>query len=171
MPTGFWTRWVLHLFGGNVRSRLCKFCKRPRCSSSLARMETSQSRLVLVKRERECLPVISISPSCIKLSAKLHSYRNAAKCLSFEIFILHWHYLFLDCTFRMRSAVARSCHARTRFIGSAPLQWYKTACKYTWNVAIFPGGEVSAWSFKIFFCRGLKGLIIKAGEGLLGRST
>jgi len=87
-------------------------------------------------------------------------------------FYLHWYVLFLDSTFRMHSVVARSCHAHTRFTGNALLQWYRTACKCTSNVAIFLDGsdEVFAWSFRIFSSKG-QGLIIRAREGQLQRNN
>ena len=41
-----------------------------------------------------------------------------------------WSVILFNRSSRMRSAVARSCYARTRFTGSVLLQWYKTACKF-----------------------------------------
>ena len=47
------------------------------------------------------------------------------------------YFTFLHST-RMRSAVARSCHAHTRSTRSVPSQWYRTACKYTSKVSLIP---------------------------------
>jgi len=58
-----------------------------------------------------------------------------------EVFFVFNHFS------RMLSAVARSCHAHTRSTGTAPLQWYKTACKYTWNVLML----YMAWCFFAIF--------------------
>ena len=47
-------------------------------------------------------------------------------------FLSRWSVLY----FRTLSAVVRSCHAHTRFTESALLLWYRTACKYAWNMVI-----------------------------------